>query len=110
MYPIDLVVDKQSMDRLEYNKIPPLGSFDPDLMYAWFIPREVLKKTTKNGKEYWIVKTIDSTSSQFGIKCWGVNPKKDKVDVHALYIAKLNYDEQWGFSIRGLHKNLKKVG
>jgi len=76
---------------------------------VWFIPREIIEKKTKNGHDYWILNVTDSNSTQVQIKCWGVK-KKDKIYVNRPYMAKLNYDEQWGFSTRSIYFNLKLIG
>jgi hypothetical protein len=43
------------------------------------------------------------------IKCWGVQPGKDNIFLNHPYMAKLDFDEQWGFSSRGL-KNFRLLG
>jgi len=35
------------------------------------------------------------------IRCWGVNPDKDRIFINRPYMAKLSHQEQWGFSTRG---------
>jgi hypothetical protein len=44
------------------------------------------------------------------IRCWGVNPEKDKLFINRPYMAKLNFDEQWGFSSKGGLQNWKLLG
>jgi hypothetical protein len=56
LFPFDLVMDDVVEQRLDHHQVPPIGKWDKDLGVAWFIPREVLKKKTKNGKLYWVVK------------------------------------------------------
>jgi len=110
IFPMHLVVDRQTIDRLEYYKVPPLGNWDNDLGVAWFIPREIISKKTKNGKIYWILKVIDSTSTLNSIKCWGVKPEKDEIHLNRPYMSKLDYDEQWGFSTRSIKYNFRMLG
>jgi DNA polymerase-3 subunit alpha len=110
VFPFDLVMDEHILSKLEEYCVPPLGEWDSELGVAWFIPREIIQKKTKNGKTYWIVKTIDSTSSAEAIKCWGVKPKKDNVVVNRPYLARLEYDEQWGFSTRSIRHNFRMLG
>ena len=98
------------MGQLNHFQVPPLGEWDNDLGVAWFIPREVITKKTKNGKTYWIVKVIDSTSTITSIKCWGVKPEKDHIYINRPYMSKLDYDEQWGFSTRSIKYNFKMLG
>jgi len=109
IFPMDLVLDERISSKLEENFIPPVSEYDADLQLVWFIPREVVKRKTKNGKEYWILNVIDSTSKSTSIKCWGIN-KRDKVLLNRPYMAKLDYDEQWGFSTRSIYHNLRLIG
>jgi len=110
VFPMELVLSKDVNERLNYHCVPPLGKWDKDLQVAWFIPREVISKITQNGKEYWILKVIDNTSTTTHIKCWGVNPNKDKVFINRPYMAKLDYSEQWGYSARGFYKSFRLLG
>ena len=106
-FPMSLVLSDDVMASLERYCVPPLGEFDPEIGVAWFIPREVISKKTKNGKTYWIVNTIDISGGSNKIKCWGVNPDKDLLHINRPYMAKLDYDEQWGFSARGIKHSFK---
>ena len=107
IFPFELVITGDVLDKLDAHGIPPLGDFDPDLLVSWFIPREVIEKKTKNGKDYWIVKVIDSTSTINSIKCWGVRKGVDKIHLNRPYMAKLDYSEQWGFSSRSVRHNFR---
>ena len=82
--------------------VPPISEFDTELQVCWFIPREVVRKKTKNGKDFYIVKVIDSNSEQTSIKCWGVKPDKDRVFLNRPYLARLDWSPQWGFSTRSV--------
>jgi DNA polymerase III alpha subunit len=106
MFPIHLVMSDEVMKQLDDNMIPPLGDFMPEVPVAWFIPREIIPRKTKNGKIYWIVKVIDSTSTPNAIKCWGVRDN-DHVELNKPYMAKLDFHDQWGFSTRSLRHNFK---
>ena len=106
-FPFELVLDENVLETLDSCGCPPLGEFDPELKIAWFIPREIIEKKTKNGKDYWIVKVIDSTSSVASIKCWGVKKGVDNLFINRPYMAKLDYSEQWGFSTRSLRHNFR---
>jgi len=110
IFPFNLVLKGDVYDSIKNNKIPALGEFDKNIGVAWFIPREVIEKKTKHGKIYYIVKTIDDTNNQFAIKCWGVNPVYDKVVVNRPYLAKLDYNETWGFSTRSISRNWRMIG
>ena len=109
VFPLDLVLSEEVRERLELRGCPPIAEYDEDLQLVWFIPREVIKRKTKNGKEYWILNVIDSTSNSTSIKCWGVS-RRDKLTLNRPYVAKLSYDEQWGFSTRSVYHNFKRIG
>jgi hypothetical protein len=107
VFPMDLVLNKKVKKALEIHDVPPLGEFDPEVSVAWFIPREIITKKTKNGNPYWIINVTDSTGTITKIKCWGVNQDRDKVLINRPYMARLDYDEQWGFSSRSIKYNFK---
>ena len=109
IFPVDLVVGKEVQRKLQEYMVPPIGEWDNDLGVAWFIPRSITKKKTKNGRLYWIVEVVDNTSSATNIKCWSVK-EKDKIHVNRPYMAKLDYDDQWGFSTRSIGYNFKLLG
>ena len=106
VFPTHLVMTDRVRNQLDEFGIPPLGDFNQEHSVAWFIPREIVKKKTKNNKDYWIIKVIDSTSTATSIKCWGVT-KQDMLHINRPYMAKLSYDEQWGFSVRNIRKSFK---
>jgi len=110
VFPLHLVLDKTIRARLEELYIPPISEYDRDLGLVWFIPREVITKKTKNGKTYWIVSVIDGNSNITKFKCWGVRPEKDRIHINRPYMARLDYDDQWGFSTRSIRKTMKLLG
>ena len=110
IYPFDLVISSDVIQRLNYYKVPTISEWDNDLGVSWFIPREVIKRKTVNGRPYYVVKTIDKNSVMMDIRCWGINPEKDRLFVNRPYMAKLNYDEQWGFSSRSGLRDWKLIG
>ena len=110
VFPLDLVVSDQILNRLNECKIPPISEYDPNLLVVWFIPREVTARKTKNGKDYYIIDVIDSNSAQTSIKCWGVDMARDRVYNNRAYMAKLDYNEQWGFSTRSIRHTFRLLG
>ena len=109
VFPMHLVVAEEVQKGLKSKGVPPISEYDRDLELVWFIPREVIVKKTKNGKKYWILKVIDSNSTLTSVKCWGVRDT-DRIKLNKPYMAKLDYDEQWGFSTRSIYYNLKLIG
>ena len=108
MFPFSMVITPKIMKKLDDNEVPPIGEFDPDLGLCWFIPREITKKTTKNGKDYAIVSVIDETNQTTQIKAWAYS-NKDIVEMNKPYLAKLDFDD-WGFSTRSISKNWRCLG
>ena len=109
VFPTHLVIDDDVIQTLEDKFIPPISEYDRDLLVAWFIPRKITKRKTKNNREYWILEVIDDSSTSTSIKCWGPS-KRDTIALNRPYIAKLDYDEQWGFSTRSIFHNFRIIG
>ena len=107
VFPISLVVDEILQSKIDELMVPAISEFDPELQLCWFIPREVLLKKTRNGKDFYVVRVIDSNSETNSIKCWGVDPNKDMIHINRPYMARLNWDPQWGFSTRSVRKMFK---
>jgi len=107
VFPISLVMNENLQSKIDSLMIPPISEFDAELQVCWFIPREVIVKKTRNGKDFYIVRVVDSNSETNTIKCWGVKPEKDFVFVNRPYMARLDWDPQWGFSTRSVRKMFK---
>ena len=110
VFPINLVISTETIERLHEKYIPPSSECDEELEVCWFIPREIIARKTKNGKTYWIVEVIDSNNEVTRIRCWGVKPDRDKIQLNRPYMAKLDYDENWGFSTFALWRTFKLLG
>jgi len=109
IFPFDLVLNEHIREAISRWHCPPISKYDPDLEVVWFIPREITKRKTKNGKDYWILNVIDSTGAETKIRCWGVR-KYDRVVLNHPYAGRLDYNEQWGFSTRSIGRNFKLLG
>jgi DNA polymerase-3 subunit alpha len=107
VFPINAVVTPRVREKLDELYIPPISEFDPELGVTWFIPRECKLKKSKNGKNFYVVKVIDDNNETTTIRCWGVDPEKDHVHMNRPYMARLNYDPNWGFSTFSLRKMFK---
>ena len=110
VFPINLVISTETIERLHDKYIPPISEYDEELQVCWFIPREITARKTKNGKDYWIVNVIDSNNELTRIRCWGVKPNRDKIHLNRPYLARLNYDSNWGFSTYAIGKTFKLLG
>lgn len=107
VFPISAVVTPRVRTKLDELYIPPISEFDPELGVTWFIPRECKLKKSKNGKNFYVVKVIDDNNETNIIRCWGVDPTKDIVHINRPYMARLNYNQQWGFSTFSMRKMFK---
>jgi len=108
IFPVDAVMSEQLQAKLHNSACPPISEFDPELKVCWFIPREVIKRKTKKGKDYWILKVIDINGADEDIKCWGVRDT-DRIYLNKVYMGKLNHEEKWGFSTFSISKMLKRL-
>jgi hypothetical protein len=77
------------------------------LKVCWFVPRRVNQRKTKNDKTYYVLEVVDSNNVITQIRCWGANPDKDHVHTNRVYMAKLDYNDQWGFSTRSMYHNFR---
>ena len=107
VFPVSAVVTPRVRQKLDELYIPPISEFDPELGVTWFIPRECKLKKSKNGKNFYVVKVIDDNNEMTVIRCWGVDPDKDIVQINRPYMARLNYNQQWGFSTFSMRKMFK---
>tara|TARA_B100000683_G_scaffold42948_1_gene38498 strand:+ start:1 stop:2787 length:2787 start_codon:yes stop_codon:yes gene_type:complete len=107
VFPMNLVISAETVQRLQDKFIPPISEFDQELQVCWFIPRKIIPRKTKKGKDYWIVEVIDSNNELTRIRCWGIKPEKDRVHLNRPYMARLNYDENWGFSTYAVGKTFR---
>ncbi len=107
VFPINAVVTPRVREKLSELYVPPISEFDPELGVTWFIPRECKLKKSKNGKNFYVVKVIDDNNETTIIRCWGVDPEKDIVHINRPYMARLNYNQQWGFSTFSMRKMFK---
>ena len=110
VFPINLVITPATVQRLQEKFVPPISEFDQELQVCWFIPRKITPRKTKNGKNYWIVEVIDSNNELTRIRCWGVKPEKDRIHLNRPYMARLKYDENWGFSTYAVGKTFRLLG
>jgi DNA polymerase III alpha subunit len=110
IFPMSLVVTPEVQQKLDEYFIPAISDYDPELGLVWFIPREIIRKKTKNGKPYWIVQVIDSNSVLTRFRCWGIVEGKDRIHLNRPYMGKLDYDPAWGFSTRSIKRNLRLLG
>jgi len=105
IFPVSKVVTPDVVARIDEWVAPPISEYDYDLGYAWCIPRSVTLKKSRNGRNFYVVEVIDSNSVVTKIRCWSVNPEKDKLHINRPYMIKPKYSADWGFSTYGMLNN-----
>lgn len=75
---------------------------------CWFILMREEVKTTKTGKGYLVLHVIDDSGKDKKIKCWGTTHSDILIPNHA-YLANLDFDDKYGFSVRGIKKNFRLI-
>ena len=110
IFPMNLVISPETIQKLQEKFVPPISEYDASLQLCWFIPRKIVPKKTKNGKDYWIVEVIDSNNELTRIRCWGVKPEKDRIHLNRPYMAHLKYDPNWGFSTYAIGRTFRQLG
>ncbi len=101
IFPLSQVVSHDVQRKLDAMAVPPISEYDYDLKVCWCIPRSVTKKKSRNGKDFYVVKVIDSNSVETQIRCWSIKPTRDKLHINRPYVLKPKYNETWGFSTYG---------
>jgi len=101
IFPISMVMSDHILRKLEDKCVPPISEYDPDLQVCWCIPRSIIKKKTKNGKDFYVIKVIDSNSVETQIRCWSVNPDRDHLSLNRPYMLKPKHSIDWGYSTYG---------
>ena len=101
IFPLSQVVSHDVQRKLDAMAVPPISEYDYDLKVCWCIPRSVTKKKSRNGKDFYVVKVIDSNSVETQIRCWSINTTRDKLHINRPYVLKPKYNETWGFSTYG---------
>ena len=110
VFPMSEVLSQDIRNQLDERYIPPIGDYDTELQLAWFIPRKIVPRKTKNNKDYWVVEVIDDTGTTANIKCWGVKPHLDILHLNKPYMARLDHHPTWGFSTRSIRHNFRLLG
>ena len=108
IFPFELVLTENVKRALEDRCVPPLAKYDPKLKFCWFIPREIISRKTRNGKTFWIINAIDETCQTTKIMCWNTWASRP-IFINKPYMGSLEYNEQWGYSVRFQKNNVKFV-
>jgi len=63
---------------------------------GWFCITDIIKKKTKNGKDFYRLKVINDDYQTVWLRVWG--QMKDSLESYTLWVADVHHDENWGFS------------
>lgn len=110
VFPVHMIVDEKVIRRIDEKGIPGISNYDPDLLLTWFIIKRMEVKQTKTGKDFLVCTVIDNTGKEANIKIWSYNSQRDKLSLMHVYIARLKYDDRFGFSSNGVGNNFKMIG
>jgi DNA polymerase III subunit alpha len=99
IFPLDTILTPRTLEAIEDECVPPISEYDAAIGHAWFIPRKITPKKTGKGRNYVILDVIDSNFAVIQLKVWGIEPS-DRIFTNIVYSAPINFQEQWGYSIR----------
>lgn len=107
-FPIDLVLSMSARKKLEEKGIPSISQLQRN-GFCWFILQKEEVKTTKNGRGYLMLHVIDDEGKTKKIKCWNTT-YCEVLFPNRAYLAKLDFDDKWGYSTRKLKENIRLLG
>lgn len=94
---LNLIVFPETRDYFETKKLLSIDDFDKPAEY-WFIIDELVKKTTKNGKQYALLTVMGLSGKKHKMFCWGFQDKHEKyMPINDLYKAVVSAS-QFGFA------------
>jgi len=97
--------------KLEKHNIKSIDEFDKETMkkdLVWFVIKDVSTKLTKNNKPYAIISSMGTRGIDTRIRQWNTNGNGYKK--YGLYVAEIESDEEWGFSIRNNTSRVMQLG
>ena len=96
----DLIFPEHVLDKIKKAQVPPISSLTgTEKGVVWFCIQEAIQKTTKNGKNFWRLKTIDDDHNITWVRVWG-NLKQDP-EPYTMWLAEVSSSESWGCSTTG---------
>lgn len=103
-------LDESVQARLREYNIHSIDDFNYETKQdiVWFIVKTISVRKTKMNKEYVILNTIGENGIEYNIKQW--NSSGSEFNLFAVYTARLDFDDEWGFSVTHGSKNIMKIG
>lgn len=96
----DLVFPDKVLTKIKSAQVPPISSLSGTQKgVVWFCIQEAIQKTTKNGKSFWRLKTIDDDHNITWVRVWG--NLKQEPEPYTMWLAEVASSESWGCSTTG---------
>lgn len=96
-----ILISDSIKKKLEKHNIKSIDEFDKENAkkeLVWFVIKDVATKLTKNNKPYAIISSMGTRGTDTRIRQW--NTSGNGYKKYGLYVAEVEFDEEWGFSIR----------
>jgi len=96
----DLIFPDIVLDKIKKSQVPAISSLTGNEKgVVWFCIQESIQKTTKNGKNFWRLKTIDDDHNITWIRVWG--NLKEEPEPYTMWLAEVSSTDSWGCSTTG---------
>jgi DNA polymerase III subunit alpha len=93
----DLVFPPRLIEKIKKNNLISVHDILPGTRnVGWFCISEVVKKKTKNGKDFYRLKTINDDYQTAWVRVWG--SQDDDILPYTIWVADVHHDENWGYS------------
>jgi DNA polymerase III alpha subunit len=91
----ELVFPPELMSRVRKKDITSVHEIESGSRgVGWFCISEIIKKKTKNGKDYYRLKIINDDYQTTWLRVWG----QMDISSYTLWLADVHHDANWGFS------------
>ena len=92
----DLVFPPALVSKIREKELSSIHETQPgDRNVGWFCISEIIKKKTKNGKDFYRLKVINDDYQTVWLRVWG---SMDTLEPYTLWLADVHHDANWGFS------------
>lgn len=93
--PFHLIFPPEVLEKIKKHDIPAISELTPGMKnVAWFCVVSYDKKTTKNGKTFMRVKTLDMTLNTINLRIWG----DLDIQPYSIWLGIVDSNADWGYS------------
>ena len=93
--PFHLIFPSEVLEKIKKHNIPAISELAPGMKnVAWFCVVSYDKKTTKNGKTFMRVKTLDTTLNTINLRIWG----DLDMQPYSIWLGIVDSNADWGYS------------